>query len=202
MTDTTRVYVNTTDGHWYYYDSSEEDWLDGGVYQSTAIDNNEIDYNNIKSSIVNNIPNSVANNLYFQKINYDGETFVGSGGGSGVVSYGVCFVNNTFVYSIKPVFETSGTYSWNLYEAEHDIADSEPLTLIASGNTLTTDEPIILNRVMNTKMFLEISTNIKLKINLARLGKMCVLASSRNTNPGLAIFQKYSPLIMRNINKK
>lgn len=33
MTDTTRVYVNTTDGHWYYY--ADDQWNDGGVYQAT-----------------------------------------------------------------------------------------------------------------------------------------------------------------------
>lgn len=32
MTDTTRVYVNTTDGHWYWYNGSN--WVDGGVYQA------------------------------------------------------------------------------------------------------------------------------------------------------------------------
>lgn len=37
MTDTTRVYVNTSDGHWYYYNGSV--WTDGGVYQSTEIAN-------------------------------------------------------------------------------------------------------------------------------------------------------------------
>lgn len=35
MTDTTRVYVNTTDGKWYYYDG--DSWEIGGTYQSTAI---------------------------------------------------------------------------------------------------------------------------------------------------------------------
>ena len=35
MTDTTTVYVNTTDGYWYYYDGT--DWQPGGVYQSTAL---------------------------------------------------------------------------------------------------------------------------------------------------------------------
>lgn len=35
MTDTTRTYVNTTDGNWYYYDGST--WQIGGVYQATAI---------------------------------------------------------------------------------------------------------------------------------------------------------------------
>lgn len=36
MTDTTRVYVNTTDGNWYYYDG--DSWEIGGIYQATAID--------------------------------------------------------------------------------------------------------------------------------------------------------------------
>lgn len=35
MTDTTRIYVNTTDGHWYYHDGSA--WTDGGIYQATEL---------------------------------------------------------------------------------------------------------------------------------------------------------------------
>lgn len=35
MTDTTSVYVNTTDGYWYYYDGTS--WVQGGIYQSTGI---------------------------------------------------------------------------------------------------------------------------------------------------------------------
>ena len=34
MTETDRIYVNTTDGNWYYYDG--EEWQIGGVYQSTS----------------------------------------------------------------------------------------------------------------------------------------------------------------------
>lgn len=30
MTDTTRIYVNTTDGHWYWYNGTT--WIDGGEY--------------------------------------------------------------------------------------------------------------------------------------------------------------------------
>ena len=33
MTDTTRVYVNTTDGNWYYYNGTN--WVIGGVYQAS-----------------------------------------------------------------------------------------------------------------------------------------------------------------------
>lgn len=35
MTDTNRIYVNTTDGHWYYYNGTE--WIQAGVYQSTGV---------------------------------------------------------------------------------------------------------------------------------------------------------------------
>lgn len=35
MTDTTRAYLLTTSGHWYYYNGSA--WADGGVYQATEI---------------------------------------------------------------------------------------------------------------------------------------------------------------------
>ena len=34
MTDTTRIYVNTTDGHWYWYDG--DSWEDGGLYQASV----------------------------------------------------------------------------------------------------------------------------------------------------------------------
>lgn len=39
MTNTSRVYVNTSNGHWYYYDNNQ--WNDGGVYQS-AVDSTEV----------------------------------------------------------------------------------------------------------------------------------------------------------------
>ena len=34
MTDTTRIYVLATDGHWYWYDGAN--WQDGGLYQATG----------------------------------------------------------------------------------------------------------------------------------------------------------------------
>ena len=40
MTDTTRVYVNTTDGNWYYYNGST--WVIGGVYQGTIPTENSV----------------------------------------------------------------------------------------------------------------------------------------------------------------
>ena len=37
MTDTTRIYVNTTDGHWYWHNGNS--WEDGGVYQASENSN-------------------------------------------------------------------------------------------------------------------------------------------------------------------
>ena len=51
MTDTTRIYVNTTDGHWYWYNGSA--WTDGGVYQATILGDNEIKLNNLDTIIQN-----------------------------------------------------------------------------------------------------------------------------------------------------
>lgn len=37
MTDTTKTYLNTSDGKWYYYNSSNSTWTIGGTYQATGI---------------------------------------------------------------------------------------------------------------------------------------------------------------------
>ena len=50
MTDTTKIYVNTNDGHWYYYDGTS--WTDGGVYQATEIGNNSISILKLDNKLV------------------------------------------------------------------------------------------------------------------------------------------------------
>lgn len=50
MTDTSKIYVNTTDGHWYYY--NENNWIDGGVYQATEIANESINEDKLKDKAV------------------------------------------------------------------------------------------------------------------------------------------------------
>ena len=48
MTNTDRVYVNTTDGNWYYYDG--DSWEIGGVYQSSGIADGSIDIAKLDSN--------------------------------------------------------------------------------------------------------------------------------------------------------
>ena len=45
MTDETKVYVNTTDGKWYYYDGTN--WTAGGTYQSTGLADDSVTYCNL-----------------------------------------------------------------------------------------------------------------------------------------------------------
>ena len=50
MTDTSKIYVLTTDGKWYYYDTTNEEWTIGGVYQS-AVDSDSLDLLEFKVSL-------------------------------------------------------------------------------------------------------------------------------------------------------
>ena len=52
MTDTSRVYLNTTDGKWYYYNGTQ--WTIGGTYQSTGIGEKEVSYINETDILRNN----------------------------------------------------------------------------------------------------------------------------------------------------
>lgn len=53
MIDTSRIYVNTTDGYWYYYNGSA--WTQGGVYQSSNLGNNAVHYQNLDDELQSSI---------------------------------------------------------------------------------------------------------------------------------------------------
>lgn len=61
MTDTTRIYVNSTDGHWYWHDGT--DWQDGGVYQATQIADESIDFNQLSQNLQNHIKTEDSENI-------------------------------------------------------------------------------------------------------------------------------------------
>ena len=52
MTDTTRIYVNTTDGKWYYYDG--DSWEIGGTYQASGIADNSVNYYKLSQDLQSN----------------------------------------------------------------------------------------------------------------------------------------------------
>lgn len=65
MTDTSRIYVNTTDGHWYWYDGTT--WQDGGIYQGSFVDKSDPIYEKLKNTI--NLENIILSNLIEGYIN-------------------------------------------------------------------------------------------------------------------------------------
>lgn len=66
MTDTTRIYVNTTDGYWYYYNGSS--WVQGGVYQSTVLGDSTVHYQNLDTPLKYNLT-STSSNIDLSTIN-------------------------------------------------------------------------------------------------------------------------------------
>lgn len=60
MTDTSHVYVNTTDGHWYWYNGTS--WIDGGIYQASE-----------DSDSVSNIIDILDIQVRYRKLSYDEE---------------------------------------------------------------------------------------------------------------------------------
>lgn len=56
MTDTTKIYVNTTDGKWYYYDGTA--WTPGGTYQSTELADESITFPKLDHLVNNQIVNN------------------------------------------------------------------------------------------------------------------------------------------------
>ena len=52
MTNTSKVYVNTTDGNWYYYNGTS--WVVGGVYQATGVAGQSITYDKLNNNLFNN----------------------------------------------------------------------------------------------------------------------------------------------------
>ena len=61
MTDTTRTYLNTTNGKWYYYDG--DSWKIGGTYQSTGLADNSVSKNNLDSELKNAIFHSISTEI-------------------------------------------------------------------------------------------------------------------------------------------
>lgn len=51
MTDTNHIYVNTSNGHWYYFNN---EWIDGGVYQATEDSDTLINLQNDMKKITTN----------------------------------------------------------------------------------------------------------------------------------------------------
>ena len=62
MTDTSRIYVLSSDGNWYFYNGSE--WTAGGIYQATEYGENTIPSKSINNVVYNKINNNIKLNTF------------------------------------------------------------------------------------------------------------------------------------------
>lgn len=113
MTDTTKVYVNTTNGKWYYYDG--DSWEIGGTYQTTGIGDNEILYNMLEKPLQDKIkPASLSQTVEYTTSGYYLYGNIGSAvqslassnytGGELEVNGGDVLYNNYFPYDIATAY--------------------------------------------------------------------------------------------------
>lgn len=120
MTDTSRVYVNTSDGHWYWHNGTA--WVSGGIYQATEFSLNSIESKSIKNIDYSKVEKVESINIgdYGTPQGYGGATinnytdnsisFSGSG------NHGAFFLNFKDVNKTKNYIITADiTTSFNCY---------------------------------------------------------------------------------------
>ena len=128
MTDTTRVYVNTTDGKWYYYDG--DSWEIGGTYQSVEIPDGSINITKF---------DEILNGLYLKDIDFIDLTNETPEDGHYLTIDG----NNDIVIN-------NNTY-WKYYQL--DIHDKVGKLLFYSSEGYTGRYPIIITDVDGGVLF-------------------------------------------------
>ena len=118
MTDTSRVYVNTTDGHWYWYDG--DSWEDGGTYQATEIPNGSA--TPIKTNFMDQINLLPANNwIYDYVLNYSTGAVQSFSGGSYSTEYVAIPTGKTKVVGIT---KNDGGMHVYFYNNSHEFISS------------------------------------------------------------------------------
>lgn len=133
MTDKSRVYVNTTDGHWYYYD---ENWKDGGIYQGVEIEDNSVVEEktsfyklNANKFLVKNICEKGYN------IRYDYDTGITSIGGTVIETGGVEVSRFTVSETISFKYTRQTLTAVNSYVKIFNINDLVTPVRTLSANT-------------------------------------------------------------------
>ena len=151
MTDITKIYVNTTDGYWYYYNGSE--WIAGGVYQSSEIPDYSIDNIKIKPKdiTINNIDYyddllllAIETKHNTKITGYDNTTFL--------PSYSENSDFNTYIFNMSSLekyksvsnkygYDNSVTYQGLVYFTENSKASNHVSTGLNESNNIVNYSP-------------------------------------------------------------
>lgn len=100
MTDTTKIYINTSDGKWYYYDGTQ--WSIGGTYQSTGIADKSVNILKLDENLQSNF-----------NVKYSGDISKGT-----PYTYAYC-KKNTSTGLLQIVDNASANYSYYKIELEN-----------------------------------------------------------------------------------
>lgn len=128
MTDTTKIYLLTTDGYYYYYNGSN--WVQGGKYQSKYIEHNSIQNFQIKRKDV-----YFENNTFYKDLLYlateikEGYKCSGYNQSTYLPTFAednnfICFIFNmsdlqNYIGKLKFGYDKSKTYSCYVYYTEN-----------------------------------------------------------------------------------
>jgi hypothetical protein len=173
MTDTTRVYVNTSDGKWYYYDG--DSWEIGGTYQSTGLSDGAVFTQNLE----NNLKNRIKENVNYQEIssftNNIGQYTKNDGTLAPAASYTSCILNvkeNDKIHIDCTINNTSAEYTLVYLLNSTVVSTIDKMNTLAS-NTYSKDiivpsgvDKIAINydnRYPFNTYFLNITNVLKLK---------------------------------------
>lgn len=139
MTDTSKVYVNTTDGKWYYYDGTN--WTAGGTYQSTGIAENSISAIEVDNYL---------KNYFFEKIKKEdliNGKFVRADNGlvlDNASCYATNFINvipniNITIY-LKTINTHQSAYGIAFYDINHHYISGDEYNANSNVYNVTTPE--------------------------------------------------------------
>ena len=115
MTDTTRIYVNTTDGKWYYYNGTS--WVAGGTYQATGVGSSSVGYNELKPQLQEYFENDLQ--LELGTVNIDT--------GTKISSTTRCIINNYYRLQGNSKIQLTNKnyrYAVSYYDNEHNYLNS------------------------------------------------------------------------------
>ena len=167
MIDTTRTYVLTSDGKWYYYNGST--WVAGGTYQTTGIGNENVTYSNLFEDLQNSFD-----------YNYDETTSYSDGfvDGSYIDPSGTIHTSANNSCYIEIDVNPKETYRFSTYYNTNVMGLTNGTYVIKDNSNNVIDSDLI-NSTTNTSIEKIISipnTGNKLFINSARYNNSTVMA--------------------------
>ena len=150
MTDTTRVYVNTTDGHWYTYNGTS--WVDGGVYQAVETNYEPSQFFENNLGIFSNF-DKLEVNLFNPFNSIIGAYLEGNGSLTENADY-----NTTDYLPVKPAAKYCNNLASNLFWGFYDI-NKKWISRLVTAKAVETPEKCYYVRVTYHK---DIKTNLKI----------------------------------------